>query len=60
MTVNKVFPASPCLSIAPWLIKLSFLSEDSELSNRKLKAIVHDSVNGEVVSSTINELPPQA
>ncbi|RLV91386.1 hypothetical protein DV515_00014148 [Chloebia gouldiae] len=34
--------------------------EHSGLSTRKLKAIVHDSVNGEVVSSTINELPPQA
>ncbi|XP_004174709.5 keratin, type I cytoskeletal 23 [Taeniopygia guttata] len=34
--------------------------EHSGLSNRKLRAIVHDSVNGEVVSSTINELPPQA
>ncbi|XP_039943141.1 keratin, type I cytoskeletal 23-like [Hirundo rustica] len=34
--------------------------EHSGLSNRKLKAIVHDSVNGEVVSSTVNELPPQA
>ncbi|XP_027557302.1 keratin, type I cytoskeletal 23 isoform X1 [Neopelma chrysocephalum] len=34
--------------------------EHAGLSKRKLKAIVHDSVNGEVVSSTINEIPPQA
>lgn len=60
MTVNEAFSVLPCLSIAPRLIKLSFLSEHSGLNNRKLKAIVHDSVNGEVVSSTINELPPQA
>ncbi|NXW42243.1 K1C23 protein, partial [Nyctiprogne leucopyga] len=33
-----------------------FLSECAELTNRKIKAIVHDTVNGQVVSSTINEI----
>eukprot|EP00075_Anas_platyrhynchos_P003599 XP_005030403.3 keratin, type I cytoskeletal 23 isoform X1 [Anas platyrhynchos] len=34
--------------------------EYAGLTNRKIKAIVHDSVNGQVVSSTVNEIHQQA
>lgn len=34
--------------------------EHAGLTNQKIKAIVHDSVNGQVVSSTINEIHQQA
>uniref|UniRef100_A0A8C6ZG19 Keratin 23 n=1 Tax=Nothoprocta perdicaria TaxID=30464 RepID=A0A8C6ZG19_NOTPE len=36
------------------------LLEGNVLPNHKLRAIVHDSVNGQVVSSTVNEIQQQA
>ncbi|OXB63708.1 hypothetical protein ASZ78_009023 [Callipepla squamata] len=37
----------------------SKVEEQAELTNGKIKAIVHDSVNGQLVSSTINEIQQQ-